>query len=132
MGSGRLGVVAKMDLVESKVSVSASLRRDRAEAKGEGGQSPMSKEEGATPHPGPLLGRGGEGEKSVLAAGEVPSSIERQSEFTEDLFTQMEVCPVDYKAGAPRKGEDANELWDTDKMQLGLQALILRENGYTC
>jgi CRISPR-associated protein Cas1 len=51
---------------------------------------------------------------------------------TDDLFAPLEVCPVDYKAGAPRAGEDANELWDTDKMQLGLQALILRENGYTC
>ena len=71
MGSDRLGVVAKMDLVESKAD------------KG-------------------------------------------------DLFTALEVCPVDYKAGAPKEGEDANELWDTDKMQLGLQALILRDNGYTC
>src|SRR5439155_4798429 len=50
----------------------------------------------------------------------------------EDLFTALEVCPVDYKAGAPKEGQEANELWDTDKMQLGLQALILRDNGYTC
>jgi len=71
MGSERLGVVAKMDLVETK-------------------------------------------------AGK------------DDLFTALEVCPVDYKAGAPKEGEEANELWDTDKMQLGLQALILRDNGYTC
>lgn len=71
MGSDRLGIVAKMDLVESKA------------------------------------------EKA-------------------DLLTALEVCPVDYKAGAPKEGEEANELWDTDKMQLGLQALILRDNGYTC
>jgi CRISPR-associated protein Cas1 len=71
MGSERLGVVAKMDLVETK-------------------------------------------------AGK------------DDLFTALEVCPVDYKAGAPKEGEEANELWDTDKMQLGLQALILRDNGYHC
>ena len=71
MGSERLGVVAKMDLVESKTE-------------------------------------------------------------KEDLFTASEVCPVDYKAGAPKEGEEANELWDTDKMQLGLQALILRDNGYNC
>lgn len=71
MGSERLGVVAKMDLVESKA------------------------------------------EKL-------------------DLLTALEVCPVDYKAGTPKEGEEANELWDTDKMQLGLQALILRDNGYTC
>lgn len=49
-----------------------------------------------------------------------------------DLFSPLVVCPVDYKAGAPREGADANELWDTDKMQLGLQALILRDNGYLC
>jgi CRISP-associated protein Cas1 len=71
MGSERLGVVAKIDLVESKTE-------------------------------------------------------------KEDLFTASEVCPVDYKAGAPKEGEEANELWDTDKMQLGLQALILRDNGYIC
>ena len=50
----------------------------------------------------------------------------------DDLFSALEVCPVDYKAGAPREGAEANELWDTDKMQLGLQALILRDNGYAC
>ena len=77
MGSDRLGVVAKMDLIEVKVAA-----RD------------------------PL-----------------------------DLFSSREVLgvtPVDYKAGAPRRGEDANELWDADKMQLGLQILVLRDNGYTC
>ena len=68
MGSERLGVVAKMDLVESR---------------------------------------------------------------TDDLLA-MEVCPVDYKAGAPKEGQEGNELWDADKIQLGLQALILRDNGYTC
>ena len=83
MGSERLGVVAKMDLVEVRA------------------------------------GRANEAEK-------------------EDLFTALEVCPVDYKAGAPKEGQEGagragqNELWDTDKMQLGLQALILRDNGYTC
>ncbi|MDB6031542.1 MAG: CRISPR-associated protein Cas1 [Verrucomicrobiales bacterium] len=79
MGSERLGVIAKMDLVEV---------------------------------------RGG------LVDVEVGN--------TGDLFTALEVCPVDYKAGAPKEGEEANELWDTDKMQLGLQALILRDNGYAC
>ncbi|HYG22087.1 MAG TPA: CRISPR-associated endonuclease Cas1 [Verrucomicrobiae bacterium] len=71
MGSERLGIVAKMDLVESKTE-------------------------------------------------------------KDDLLSALEVCPVDYKAGAPKEGEETNELWDTDKMQLGLQALILRDNGYTC
>jgi CRISPR-associated protein Cas1 len=42
------------------------------------------------------------------------------------------VCPVDYKVGSPREGEEGSELWDTDRMQLGLQCLILRDNGYHC
>lgn len=49
-----------------------------------------------------------------------------------DLFSKTEVCPVDYKSGAPREGEDGKELWDADKMQLGLQCLLLRDNGYIC
>lgn len=51
---------------------------------------------------------------------------------TGDLFAALEVCPVDYKAGSPRAGDQSNELWDPDKIQLGVQALILRDNGYTC
>lgn len=42
------------------------------------------------------------------------------------------VCPVEYKTGAPREGENGRELWDADRMQLGLQILLLRENGYAC
>lgn len=42
------------------------------------------------------------------------------------------VCPVEYKSGAPREGDDGQRLWDADRMQLGLQILLLRENGYRC
>jgi CRISPR-associated protein Cas1 len=44
------------------------------------------------------------------------------------------VTPVDYKRGAPPKNKDTGELetWDTDRVQLGVQALVLRDNGYTC
>ncbi|MEY4484886.1 MAG: hypothetical protein RL693_2338, partial [Verrucomicrobiota bacterium] len=77
LSSERLGVVAKMDLVEVKITARSSL--------------------------------------DLFASREVQS-----------------VTPVDYKAGAPRAGKDVNELWDADKMQLGLQILILRDNGYTC
>jgi len=42
------------------------------------------------------------------------------------------VAPVDYKAGAPREGQETREIWPADRMQLGLQMLILRENGYHC
>jgi CRISPR-associated protein Cas1 len=76
MGSDRLGVTAKMDLVE-------------------------------------------------VQAGKAPGEAG-------DLLSALEVCPVDYKAGAPKAGEGGNELWDADRMQLGVQALILRDNGYGC
>ena len=42
------------------------------------------------------------------------------------------VIPVEYKTGAPREGENGRELWPADRMQLGLQILLLRENGYRC
>ncbi len=44
------------------------------------------------------------------------------------------VTPVDYKRGKPRKNDGAGQLeaWDTDRAQLGAQALVLRDNGYTC
>ncbi len=82
MGSSRLGIVAKMDLVEVR--------------------------------------------SGVADCPQGPEGLDGE------LFGGVEVCPVDYKAGSPRSEEEANVLWDTDKMQLGLQALILRDNGYRC
>lgn len=49
-----------------------------------------------------------------------------------DDGTVSSVCPVDYKVGSPRTGPDGIELWDADRIQLGLQCLILRDNGYAC
>lgn len=57
---------------------------------------------------------------------------DRSSDPQGELFIAREVVPVDYKAGAPREGRDENELWPTDRMQLGLQILLLRDNGYLC
>jgi CRISPR-associated protein Cas1 len=42
------------------------------------------------------------------------------------------LCPVDYKRGAPRQGEEAPESWDADRVQLAAQAIVLRDNGYRC
>jgi len=44
------------------------------------------------------------------------------------------VVPVDYKRGAPRENrrDGSLELWDADRVQLAVQALVLRENGYRC
>ena len=42
------------------------------------------------------------------------------------------VSQVDYKRGAPRKGDEGIDVWDADRMQLAVQAIVLRENGYRC
>jgi CRISPR-associated protein Cas1 len=42
--------------------------------------------------------------------------------------------PVDYKRGAPRKNAESGlpEAWDPDRVQVAVQALVLRDGGYTC
>ncbi|MBI4454830.1 MAG: CRISPR-associated endonuclease Cas1 [Acidobacteria bacterium] len=42
------------------------------------------------------------------------------------------VTPVDYKHGQPRETDQGIELWPADRVQLAVQGLILRENGYAC
>lgn len=42
------------------------------------------------------------------------------------------VTPVDYKHGRPREAGGRLEAWPADRVQLGVQALILGENGYQC
>lgn len=45
----------------------------------------------------------------------------------------VRVVPVDYKRGRPRRADDGGiEAWDTDRIQLAIQALALRDNGYEC
>jgi CRISP-associated protein Cas1 len=42
--------------------------------------------------------------------------------------------PVDYKRGSPREDPATGELvaWDPERVQLAVQALVLRDNGYRC
>jgi CRISPR-associated protein Cas1 len=42
------------------------------------------------------------------------------------------VTPVDYKHGKPRETKDGLELWPSDRVQLAIQGLVLREAGYAC
>src|ERR1035441_10364774 len=42
------------------------------------------------------------------------------------------VTPVDYKHGRPRDGAEGLALWPADRAQLGVQGIVLRENGYRC
>lgn len=42
------------------------------------------------------------------------------------------VAPVDYKHGHPRETDGDLEAWPSDRVQLAVQGLVLRENGYRC
>jgi CRISPR-associated protein Cas1 len=42
------------------------------------------------------------------------------------------VTPVDYKHGRPMETPVGLTLWPSDRVQMALQALVLRENGYRC
>lgn len=42
------------------------------------------------------------------------------------------VTPVDYKHGKPYEGTLGLELWPSDRAQLAVQGIVLRENGYVC
>jgi CRISPR-associated protein Cas1 len=44
------------------------------------------------------------------------------------------VTPVDYKRGSPREDDKTGTIiaWDPDRVQLAVQAIVLRENGYRC
>jgi CRISPR-associated protein Cas1 len=146
MGSERLAVVAKMDLVEvltEKLPPPSAPTNDstipRAGERTDVGPVPppgVPSTDPSWPHlvrvrltesvPPPGV-PANDSTLDLAADRAVP-----EAGAPADSFAALEVCPVDYKAGAPKEGEDANELWDTDKMQLGLQALILRDNGYAC
>lgn len=55
-----------------------------------------------------------------------------EASVNSDTGEAISVCPVEYKAGSPREVDEGMEIWPTDRMQLGLQMLLLRLNGYTC
>lgn len=44
------------------------------------------------------------------------------------------VTPVDYKRGKPREDGNTGTIvaWDPDRIQIAVQAIVLRENGYRC
>jgi CRISPR-associated protein Cas1 len=77
-------------------------------------------------------------------AGDLPQSIhsrsvqlssERLRVIAKMDLVEVEdgvVTPVDYKHGRPRDGADGLELWPADRAQLGVQGIVLRENGYRC
>lgn len=82
------------------------------------------------------LPEAGESEEK-LHARSVTLSSERLKVIAKLDLVEAEgfaATPVDYKHGAPREaGKDGPlEMWPADRVQLALQAIVLRENGYEC
>ena len=47
-------------------------------------------------------------------------------------FEGSSATPVDYKRGRPMRGDDGLAAWPADRVQLAVQAIVLRANGYQC
>jgi CRISP-associated protein Cas1 len=83
--------------------------------------------------PSELLEAGASDEK--IHARSVTLSSERLKVIAKLDLVEAEgtaATPVDYKHGAPREGKDGIEMWPADRVQIALQAIVLRENGYEC
>lgn len=75
-----------------------------------------------------------EDEPPVKARSVSLSSETHRLTATIDLIeaSGMSATPVDYKKGRPAAGAEGPEAWPADRVQLGVQAIVLRENGYDC
>ena len=70
-----------------------------------------------------------------LKTQSITLSSERLNVIAKMDIVQVEngrVRPLDYKRGRPQEGPNGPEMWPADRVQVALQAMILRENGYTC
>lgn len=114
--SERLGVSAKLDLVEIQPPTIAASQTSKPE-------SPISNPPSPIPNP-----------QSPIRNPKSPVSSDSASVLKSEIsnLKSPTLQPVEYKKGAPRETDDGNALWDTDRMQLGLQILLLRDNGFSC
>ena len=77
---------------------------------------------------------GEEHEEQIVVRSLTLSSEEHRVIAKLDLaeFAGGRATPVDYKHGRPMAGEDRLQAWPADRVQLAVQALVLRANGYRC
>ena len=83
----------------------------------------------------PLPAAGDLGEKPIHSRSAMLSDDQHRVIARIDLVEAEDgiVTPVDYKHGHPRDAEGGGiELWPSDRVQLALQGLVLRANGYRC
>lgn len=106
--------------VDNRETVEGSIRHGRVDAK----QDELPSPEQLAESDRPVRSR------SVTLSSDTHGVIAKMDliEVEGDVVT-----PVDYKRGRPCKAEDGSiEAWDTDRIQVAVQALVLRDNGYRC
>ena len=88
----------------------------------------VDKEAKSAPKPGE------EPDKPVVVTSMTLSSDEHRVIAKLDLakFHDGRATPIDYKHGRPKRTDEGLEAWPSDQVQLAVQALVLRANGYRC
>lgn len=73
-------------------------------------------------------------EEPVVVTSMTLSSDEHRVIAKLDLarFEGGQAIPIDYKKGRPKTLESGLEPWPSDRVQLAVQAIVLRANGYRC
>lgn len=106
--------------VENRETVEGSIGHTRVDGKEE-----------ALPAPEELVEEEGKiRSRSVTLASDVHGVLAK-IDLVEAAGGQ--VTPVDYKRGRPRAADDGSlQAWDAERVQMGVQALVLRDNGYRC
>ncbi|MBB5038164.1 CRISPR-associated endonuclease Cas1 [Prosthecobacter dejongeii] len=131
MSSERLGVVAKMDLIEVQMAlIPQSTHNWQPQSTANLTKKTTKKALPNTDQPDLFAAPPTDSTSPDITDTAVPQPQLLHVKLHQHKVQQ--VTPVDYKVGSPRIGPEANELWDADKMQLGLQILVLRDNGYHC
>ena len=75
-------------------------------------------------------------EREIIHARSVTLSSDRYGVLAKLDLVESDgtmATPVDYKRGSPKKMEDGSlGAWDPERVQLCVQAMVLRENGFEC
>src|SRR5579859_5169607 len=126
LSSARLGLIAKMDLIESDgnaepAAVAAGAERNLA--KGPSAADATSLDAASQPGASP--------DEGVRRSG-MPAEESEVSSQQPGASSLRFVRPVDYKRGKPRDVDGVLTPWPSDRIQIGAQALVLRDNGYRC
>lgn len=111
--------------------VEGVFAHNRETVEGAGLHSRVDAKSDPFPTPEALLEQGERGKaRSIQLASDTLGIIAKLDMLETD---GAQVIPVDYKRGKPRELSDGSIVaWDADQVQIGAQALILRELGYEC